>query len=69
MCSCSKVSSHEDVDISDHSKKSPATVKIEVNFGADIIDQMGRKYLVGTGTRRLPVPSFQNTLDLAAINA
>lgn len=62
---------HPDVGVSDNSKKTPETVKFynDSKYGVDVIDQMGRKYSVRTGTRRWPVHSFENTLDLAGINA
>ena len=62
---------HTDVAIADNKKKTPETVKCynETKYGVDMVDQMARKYIVRTMTRRWPVHSFQNTLDLAAINA
>jgi len=44
----------------------PHTIK---PYGVDILDQMAKKRTCRTGIRRWPVHSFQNTLDLAAINA
>ena len=41
----------------------------ETKHGVDVVDQMARKYTVRTMTRRRLVHSFQNTFDLAAINA
>ena len=62
---------HEDATIADNQKKTPETVKCynDTKHGVDVVDQMARKYTVRTMTRRWPIHSFQNTLDLAAINA
>ena len=62
---------HTDVAIADNEKKTRETVKCynETKYGVDVVDQMARKYTVRTMTRRWPVHSFQNMLDLAAINA
>ena len=63
---------HPNVDVPDKTrKKRPETVEFYncTKYGVDIVDQMARKYTVRTSTRRWPVQSFQNTLDLAAINA
>ena len=62
---------HKGIKISDNAKKTPETVSCynETKYGVDIVDQMAKKYTVRSGTRRWPVHSFQNTLDLAAINA
>ena len=62
---------HTDVATADNEKKTPETVKCynKTKYGVDVVDQMARKYTVRTMTRRWPVHSFQNTLDLAAINA
>ena len=62
---------HTDVDVSANEKKTPETVKFynETKFGVDVVDQMARKYTTRTCTRRWPVHSFENTLDLAGINA
>ena len=61
---------HKGIKISDNAKKAPETVSCynETKCGVDIVDQMAKKYTVRSGTRRWPVHSFQNTLDLAAIN-
>ena len=60
-----------DATIADNQKKTPETVKCynDTKYGVDVVDQMARKYTVRTMTRRWPIHSFQNTLDLAAINA
>jgi len=62
---------HSDITIADNAKKTPETVSSynETKYGVDILDQMAKKYTCRTGTRRWPIHSFQNTLDLAAINA
>ena len=61
---------HADATIADNQKKTPETVKCyNIKYGVDVVDQMARKYTVRTMTRRWPIHSFQNTLDLAAINA
>ena len=61
---------HTDATIADNQKKTPETVNcyIETKYGVDIVNQMACKHIVRTITRRWPVHSFQNTLDLAAIN-
>ena len=62
---------HTDVAIADNKKKTPETGKCynKTKYGVGVVDQMARKYTVRTMMRRWPVHSFQNTLDLAAINA
>ena len=52
-------------------QKTPETVSShnETKYGVDIVGQMAEKYTCRTGTRRWPMHSFQNTLDLAEINA
>ena len=62
---------HQNITIADNAKKTPESVKAYNNtkYGVDIVDQMARKYTVRTSTRRWPIHSFRNTLDLAAINA
>ena len=62
---------HTDITIAENQKKTTETVRCynETKYGVDVVDQMARKYTVRTMTRRWPVHSFQNTLDLAAINA
>ena len=62
---------HQNITIAENTKKTPESVKAynDTKYGVDIVDQMARKYSVRTFTRRWPIHSFQNTLDLAAINA
>ena len=62
---------HTNAAIGENKKKTPETVKCynETKYGVDVVDQMARKFTARTMTRRWPVHSFQNTLDLAAINA
>ena len=62
---------HKDIKILGNAKKTPETVSCfnETKYGVDVVDQMAKKYTVRSGTRRWPVHSFHNTLDLAAINA
>ena len=62
---------HTNATIEDTQKKTLETVKCynETKYGMDVVDQMARKYTVETITKRWPVHSFQNTLDLAATNA
>ena len=62
---------HNDITIANNAKKTPETVSSynETKYGVDIVDQMSKKYTCRTGTRRWPMHGFQNTLDLAAINA
>ena len=57
--------------IADNQKKTPETVKCynDTKYVVDVVDQMAQKYTVRTMTRRWPIHSFQNMLDLAAINA
>ena len=61
---------HFTVDTSDDQKSKPENVKFyySTKFGADVIDQMARKYIVNAASRRWPVQLFYNILDLAAIN-
>ena len=58
---------HSDVEIpSDNNlKKKPETVLFhnETKIGADVIDQMTRKYSVKTASRRWPIRVFYNILD------
>ena len=60
-----------DITIADIAKKTPETVFFynETKYGVDVLDQMAKKYICRTDTRRWPIHSFQNTLDLATINA
>ena len=62
---------HQNITIADDAKKTPESVKAfnDIKYGVDIVDQMARKYTARTSTRRWPVHSFQNTLDLATMNA
>ena len=62
---------HQNITIADNAKKTPESVKAysDTKYGVDIVDPMARKYTVRTSTRRWPIHSFQNTLDLAAMNA
>ena len=62
---------HQSITIADNAKKTPESVKAYnvTKYGVDIVDQMARKYTVRPCTRRWPIRSLQNTLDLAAINA
>ena len=62
---------HQNITIADNAKKTLKSVKAynDTKYGVDIVDQMARKHTVRTSTRRWPIRSFQNTLDLAAINA
>ena len=62
---------HFTVDIGDDPKSKPKTVNFyySTKFGADVVDQMARKYTVNAAPRRWPVQFFYNILDFAAINA
>ena len=62
---------HQNIIIADNAKKTPESVKAynDTKYGVDIVDQMERKYTVGTSTKIWLIHLFQNTLDLAAINA
>ena len=62
---------HKNITIANNAKKTPETVSSynETKYGVDIVDQIAKKYTCRTGTQRWPIHSFQNTLDLAAINA
>ena len=62
---------HQNITIADSAKKTPESVKAcnNTKYGVDIVDQMARKYTVRTSTRRWPFHLFQNTLELAVINA
>ena len=61
---------HQNITIADKAKKTPENVKAynDTKYGVDIVDQMERKYMVGISIRVWLIHSFQNTLDLAAIN-
>ena len=62
---------HTNAAIGKNKKKTLETVKCynKTKYGVDVVDQMACKYTVIKLTRRWPVHSFQNTLDLAAIHA
>ncbi|GBP55934.1 ATP-dependent DNA helicase PIF1 [Eumeta japonica] len=62
---------HQDITISSSSKKKPETVLFynSTKYGVDVVDSMSRKYTVKAASRRWPVHTFYNLLDLAAINA
>ena len=61
---------HQSITIADNAKKTPESVKAYnvTKYGVDIVDQMAKKYTIRPCTRRWPIRSLQNTLDLAAIN-
>lgn len=62
---------HPSVDVIEEGKKIPETIAYynKTKCGVDVVDQMARKYTVRAGTRRWPVHTFYNILDLAGINA
>ena len=62
---------HFTVDTGDDQKFKPETVKFynSTKCGADVVDQMTRKYTVNAASRRWFVQFFYHILDLAAINA
>ena len=62
---------HITVDTGVDQESKPETVKCynSTKFGADVVDQVARKYNVNAASRRWPVQFFYNILDLAAINA
>ena len=62
---------HSGVTIKDNEKKTPETVAFynDTKFPVDVLDQMGRRNSVKAGSRRWPVHTFYNILDLAAINS
>ena len=62
---------HQNITIANNAKTTPESVKAsnDTKYGVYIVDQMARKYTVKTSTRRWPIHSFQNTLDLAVANA
>ncbi|XP_049294418.1 uncharacterized protein LOC125769653 [Anopheles funestus] len=64
-------SMHRDVRTGNDQKSKPETVSFynSTKFGVDVVDQMCRKYSVKSASRRWPVHSFFNILDLAGINA
>ncbi|EFN78331.1 hypothetical protein EAI_07513, partial [Harpegnathos saltator] len=52
-------------------KSIPETIKYynKTKFGADVVDQMARKYSVKARSFRWPLQVFYNILDLALMNA
>ena len=62
---------HSSIGIDGNPKKTPETVKDynQTKCGVDIVDAMAKSNSVKASSRRWPVHSFYNTLDLAAINA
>ena len=58
---------HQNITIAGNAKKTPESVKAYND--TKYCGLNGKEYTVRTSTRRRPVHSFQNTLDLAAINA
>ena len=62
---------HQNITIAGNAKKTPENVKAcnDAKYGVDIVNQLASKYMVRTSNRRWPIHLFQNTLDLAAINA
>jgi len=62
---------HQSVEIGHDTKKKPGTVKCynDTKYGVDVVDQMARKYSVKSSSRRWPLHTFSNVLDLAGINA
>lgn len=61
---------HTDIQIETGTKKKPDVVSFynSSKYGVDVVDQMGRKYSVKAPSRRWPVHTFYNLLDLAALN-
>lgn len=59
---------HQDITISSSSKRKPETVLFYniTKYGVDVVDSMSRKYTVKAASRRWPVHTFYNLLDLAA---
>lgn len=64
-------SMHPDVTIEKGVKSKPETVSFYnlSKYGVDVVDQMARKFSVKASSRRWPVHSWYNVLDLAGINA
>ena len=54
---------HFTVDTGDEQKYKPETVKFyySTKFGADVVDQMAKKYIVNAASRRGPVQFFFTT--------
>jgi len=58
------------VQVTDGEKKKPDTVVFyKSKYGVDVVDKMSRLYTVRAASRRWPVHSFYNLLDLAGVNA
>ena len=64
-------SMHSDVHTGSGPKAKPETVAFynSTKYGVDVVDQMARKYSVKSASRRWPVHTFFNVLDLAGLNA
>ena len=64
-------SQHQTVSISDDEKKKPEPILAynRTKVGVDALDQMAKRYSTKAGTRRWPLATFCNILDLAGINA
>lgn len=62
---------HKHVEIEDSSVKKPDTILYYNNtkYGVDILDSMAKAHSVKAASRRWPVHSFYNILDLAGVNA
>ena len=61
---------HQNITIADNAKtRESVKAHNDTKYGVDNVDQMARKYTARTSTRRWLIYSFQNTRDLAAINA
>ena len=62
---------HPNVHILSNKKQTPETVRFynETKYGVDVLDFMCKKYSVKASSRRWPVHTFYNILDLAAINS
>ncbi|CAH2084541.1 unnamed protein product [Euphydryas editha] len=62
---------HPDIQIETGTKKKPDVVSFYYSskYGVDVVDQMARKYSVKAPSRRWPVHTFYNLLDLAEINS
>ena len=61
----------QNIVIADNAEKTPESVKAyyDIKYGVNIVDQTAKKYTVRTSAKRWPIHSFQNSLDLAIINA
>uniref|UniRef100_A0A1A9V4W5 DDE_Tnp_1_7 domain-containing protein n=1 Tax=Glossina austeni TaxID=7395 RepID=A0A1A9V4W5_GLOAU len=64
-------SMHSSVEIETNDTRIPETIRFynSTKFGADVTDQMARKYSVKSKCQRCPLQVFFNILDLAGINA